>query len=54
MPAWVWGALSVLMKLVKFFFGTDAPRKETVVHAQQEVVIDDDKTDKERLDDLGL
>jgi len=49
----MWAALvELIVALIKGIFGTDTARKTTVVRPETEV--SDGKTDKDRLDDLGL
>ena len=51
---WVTVVFKAILFFVKSIFGTDKPQKNTVTHPKPEVEIDDGKTDKERMEDLGL
>ena len=48
---------AVLLAVLKFFAGlftVKEPTKDPIERPEPEVKVDDGKTDKERLDDLGL
>ena len=51
---WITVVVNIILTIVKSIFGLDKVQKTTVVHPKPEVEIEDGKTDKERLEDLGL
>lgn len=51
---WIGVVVDILIKILKGIFGLDTPQKTSVDHPKPEVEITDGKTDKERMDDLGL
>jgi hypothetical protein len=57
-PEWITvlvvGLGTLALAIVKGLWGTDKPQEDTVEHAEQDIKLDDGKTDQERLDDLGL
>jgi len=52
--AWISTIVSVILTVIKSIFGMKKPQKNTVSRPEPEVEINDGKTDKERLKDLGL
>jgi len=52
--SWIGIIVDIFLRIVKSIFGTNSPMKNTVIHAEKEMEIDDGKTDEERIKDLGL
>lgn len=50
---WV-GLLTAILALLKGLFGMDKPEETKVEHPKPDMKVGDGKTDKDRLDDLGL
>lgn len=46
--------VGALLLLVKGLWGTSKPQETTVDHTTPDIEVTDGKTDKERLEDLGL
>lgn len=52
--SWVLSLLAWIWKWVHAVYRTDVAREHTVHHMKKEVLIDDRKTDAQRMRDLGL
>jgi len=52
---WIGAIVQAFIAVLKGFFGADKPQKTTVVKPEKDVeVSSDDKSDEDRLRDLGL
>lgn len=52
--SWVKFVIETIVSVIKMFFGIDKPSKNSIDHPEPDIKVDDGKTDKERLKDLGL